>query len=69
MRAKKLPGDTGSQGYWYSSIYVLNTSRLSGDENLCTSAIYCIAWAFLSFQQAKTSNSDKYRVTEQSVCR
>ena len=35
------------------------------------SAIYCIAWSYLSLQQAKTCNSHKYRVNEQgyfAVC-
>ena len=33
-----------------------------------TSAIYCLAWTFFPLQQAKTCNSQKYRVTEQAVC-
>jgi len=33
-----------------------------------TGAIYCIVWSFFSLQQAKTCNSQKYSVTEQTVC-
>ena len=72
--AKKLPGDTGSQGYRYSAtecnlLVPDSPVTLICSCELMMSAIYCIAWSFFSFQLAKTCNSQKYcmSVTSQLI--
>ena len=74
---RRLPSDTGSQGYWYSSIKVQNATYSFQTlwwwkfvpTNWQVPSIYCIARTFFCFNRPRLV-TQKYRVhvTEQVVC-